>query len=185
MYQHCFSLPELYALADPKKIKDINSAQMEYISAYQDNKRKYRKVKIPTELTYEYPGWGFFEQLSSNIFRHEGRLNGHHLLLIESCLYYEVMTRKLGSDIYELYQGKLGRIPNGDIIGISGQALPEYILCANGQVLRLRKKRKILQIPHFHSLSKEHKYARTLLYFPLAPGQVIDIERIGLYIFFI
>ena len=64
-------------------------------------------------------------------------------------------------------------------------ALPEYILCANGQVLRLRKKRKILQIPHFHSLSKEHKYARTLLYFPLAPGQVIDIERIGLYIFFI
>ena len=166
-------------------LRDIQSAPLEYIAAYENNKRKYRKVKIPTELTFEYPGLGFFEQLSNNLLRHDGRLNGHHLLLVESCLYYDAMTKKLGSPIYELYHGKLARIPNGETIGISGQALPEYILCSNQQVLKLRtKQRKIMHIPHFQMLSKEFKFCRILLYFPLAPGQVIDTDRLGLFILF-
>ena len=96
------SLPELYALSDAKKIRDVYSVPVEYISPYEENKPKYKKVKIPTDLTFEYRGKNFFEQLSNNILRHEARLNGHHLLLVESALNYNVLPKKEGSQIYEL-----------------------------------------------------------------------------------
>ena len=178
---HVFvSLTEFFALMDPKKIKDIYSAPVEYISVHEEIKRKYKKVKVPSDISFEYPGLGHFEELSNNILRHAGRLNGRDLLLSETCLHYDVMTQREGAEIYEMYREKLSRIPNGDVVGIAGQPLPTYLLCKNGQILKLRKKMKIMDIPYFHTLSKEYKFARISLYYPIAPGEVIDTDRLGL-----
>ena len=86
-----------------------------------------------------------------------------------------------GSEIYNLYKNKLDKIPPGHLSGVYDEIFPTYILCDNTQVLRLRRKRKCLQIPHFTTLSKEEKFARILLYYNIRPGQEIDVERLGYY----
>ena len=173
------SLVELYALTDNKRIKDVNSVATEYISAYEKNKPKFKKVPTPTETSYELPGFGYFEKLSSNILRHFGRMNAEFLLLAETSLYYDAMSKTDGLEIFNIYKDKIQKVPNGTITGVYDQIFPMYILCDNKQVLKLRKKRKCLQIPHFTTLSDEEKYGRILLYFPIRPGQNIDMERLG------
>ena len=92
---------------------------------------------------------------------------------------YDVMTQRDATDILELYKSKLQKIPNGVIHGICVDYLPTYIISDNDQVLRLRRKMKCLQIPEFTPLSKEDKFSKILLYFPLRRGQVIDSDRLG------
>ena len=177
------TLTEIYALSDPNRIRDINSAPVEYVSAYEVNKPKFRKISVPTEDSYLFPGLGHFQQLSNNIHRHFSRLNGQHLLLVETVLWFDVLSQKDASDILSLYKEKLTKIPAGKVSGVYGQVIPTYIVCKNDQILKLRKRMKTLQIPQFAPLSKEFKFARVMLYFPLRPGQKIDSERLGLYIY--
>ena len=138
---------------------------------------------MPTEDSYLFPGLGHFQQLSNNIHRHFSRLNGQHLLLVETVLWFDVLSQKDASDILSLYKEKLTKIPAGKVSGVYGQVIPTYIVCKNDQILKLRKRMKTLQIPQFAPLSKEFKFARVMLYFPLRPGQNIDSERLGLYIY--
>ena len=173
------SIVELYALMDNKRIKDINSVSTEYISAYQNNKPKFKKVQGPTENSYELTGYGHFEKLSNNILRHFGRINGQELLLVETALNYDPMPKQQGLEIFNLYKENIHKIPNGTITGVYNVIFPTYILCDNKQVLKLRRKRKCLQIPNFNTLSDEEKYGRILLYYPIRPGQHIDVDRLG------
>ena len=177
-------LIELYVLSDPNRIKDINSTTMEYISTFEDQKPKFKKVATPTDVSYSVEGVGFFEKLSSNVHRHMGRMNGENLLLVETCLYYDVLPKQDGNEIISAYKDNIHRIPNGDITSVYDEIFPKYILCNKTQVLKLRKTRKILQLPDFKANSKEEKYSRVLLFYPLRPGQNIDTDRLGLYFHF-
>ena len=49
-------------------------------------------------------------------------------------------------------------------------------------ILKLRKNRKVLQIPDFTNLSQEEKFCKIMLYFPIKPGQKIDTERLGTHL---
>ena len=173
------SLPELFSLTEATRIRDLSSAGIEYVSTHISHKPKFRRVKIRNEDTFECPGVGFFEQCASNVIRHFKRMNAEHLLLVETSLYYDVLQKKDAKDIFDLYTEKLNQIPNGDITGVYGKPLPTYILCSNKQVLKLRRKMKILQIPQFHTLSKENKFSRISLFYPLKPGTCIDMDRLG------
>ena len=175
------SLPEMFAVSDSYKIRDIVSAKIEYVSPYEKQSTRFKKVRVPSETSYELPGCGYFELLSNNVSRHFSRLNAADLLLVETILWFDVIPKKEGSEIQSLYKDKLDRIPTGNVLSIHGTAMPTYILCANGQTLKLRRNRKCLQIPEFNRLSKEEKYARVLLYYPLAPGQLVDSDRIDTY----
>ena len=173
-------ITELYALEETKRIRDVSSAPVEYVSAYETHKPKFKKVAVSTEETYHYPGIGFFEKLSSNVLRHIGRLNGENILLAESCIWYDVLTKKQSLEFIALYREKIDRIPPGNVVGISGETLPTYIICDSNQMLKLRKNRKVLQLPEFLPLSRERKYARVLLFYPLRRGQKIDPDRLGI-----
>ena len=175
------SVVELYGLIENKRIKDINSVSTEYISAYEKNKPKFKRIQVPTDTCYELPGYGYFEKLSSNLLRHFGRMNAEHLLLVETALHFDPMPKNDALEIFQLYKDNMHKIPNGTIHGVYGEIFPMYILCNNKQVLKLRKRRKCLQIPNFHTLSKEEKYGRILLYYPIRSGQTIDVERLGSY----
>ena len=174
---------ELYSLEDPNKIKDINSTTLEYISAYENNKPKFKKVAVQTETSYHYPRVGFFEKCASNIIRHNERMNATKLLLVETCLNYDVLPKKKGDEIFAAYKDNIAKIPDGHITGVCGQTFPKYILCNNTQVLSLRKRPKLISLPDFTANSKEEKYARILLYYPLRPKQTIDTDRLGIYHF--
>ena len=137
-------------------------------------------MAVRNEDCYEMPGAGFYKKLSNNILRHFDRMNAHNLLLVETNLWYDPLTEKDAIEIYNIYKDRLDRIPRSDTIkGVNGETFPTYILCGNKSVMRLRKSRKVLQIPYFNTLSTEEKYARTLLYYPLRPGQSIIVDRLG------
>ena len=175
------SLSQFYAMSDNTKIKDVYSSPIEYISTYEEHKPKFKKVSVPSEITFEMRGTGYFVELSSNVLRHFNRLNGQNLLLVETCLMYDSLSHKDGSEIIQMYKEKLHKIPTEiNNLSVTGDPLPKFVLCRNSQVLRLRKgNMKVLQIPDFPTLSKEFKYSRILLYYPLRPGQNIDTNRLG------
>ena len=175
-------LSEVYALADPQKIKDVNSAPIEYLGIYEETKPKFRKIKVSNETSFEYPGMGHFQELSSNINRHFNRINAESLLLVETALWYDKISQEQAKEIYHIYKDKISSIPTGDILGIYGEKFPTYILCKNMHILKLRKNRKVLQIPDFTNLSKEEKLCKIMLYFPIKPGQKIDTERLGTHL---
>ena len=172
-------LSEMFALADNKKIRSISSQPIEFVAAFEEQKPKFKKIAVSNETSFELPGKGFYQELSSNILRHFGRLNGRDLLLIETALWYDVLLQRESIELLQIYKDNLDKIPAGDIMGINGQKLPSYIICQNTQILKLRRKMKILQVPDVCPLSKDLKYMHILLYYPLKPGQRIDTERIG------
>ena len=174
------SLPEFFSLSDEKKIRDIASTKTEYIATYSSHKNTFRKVPMPRDDTYFVKGRGHFEMLSNNILRHYGRRNGNHLLLIETCLYYDVMTKKDSEDIFAIYKDKVDKIPDGDVVSINNSKLPVYILCET-QILKLRKSRKVLKIPYFVPETLEYKFSKVLLYYPMEPKMSIEMERLGMY----
>ena len=80
-------LAELYALSDPRKIRDINAVQTEYVSTYMKTKCKFKKILTSTDDSYVLEGCGYFQKVFSNVLRHKGRTNGDALLLVETCLW--------------------------------------------------------------------------------------------------
>ena len=177
------SLPEIYALSDPKKVRDIVSATVEFVCPCEENKPKFRKVRVRSQETYELPGVGYFEELSNNILRHNRRINGRDLLLVESSLWYDKIPQKNAVEILNTYKETPDKIPDGDILGVYGSMLPTYILCNNDQILKLRRKRKCLQTPQYTRLSKEEKFARVMLFYPLRPGETIHMDRLDDYFY--
>ena len=174
-------LTEFLSLSDENKIKDIYSTPIEFVSTFMTRKAIFRKIPVRNEDAYQVPGKGYFEALSSNIKRHTERINGEHLILVESVLWYDVLTKKQSSEIFQLYKDKTDKIPKSEIIGIYNTALPMYILSKNQKVMKLRKSKKVLKIPTFIPGSKEFKFCKTLLFYPLAPNVEIDTDRLGKY----
>ena len=133
------SLPELFALSDQKKVIDIYSSPTCFISTFESNKPKFRKIATRTEDCFECPGKGFFVQLSSNVLRHKQRLNGDTILLVESCLHYDVLSSTESIEKFNIFKDKIDKIPLANEVGVYGVPFPEYILCSNKQVMKLRE----------------------------------------------
>lgn len=172
-------LTEFLFLSDPHRFKDIFSSSTEFVSTYPERKSIFRKVTIPTDETFYVEGKGHFELLSNNIARHFCRLNAIELLLVETVLWFDLMPKQPGSEIYELYKDKTSKIPTGTVTGIYNTLLPTYILCKNFQVLKLRKSRKTLKYPTFQPETEQYKFAKILLYYPFHPNTDIDTDKIG------
>ena len=76
------------------------------------------------------------------------------------CRGYDLLEAKDSENIYNVYKEKLDKIPDADVISVNGENLPTYILCQNRQVLKIRKSRRIMQIPCFTPMSKEDKISK-------------------------
>ena len=101
------------------------------------------------------------------------------MLLIESCLWYELIPGQRGRDLFDVYKDNLNNIPTGDIVGVAGDNLPTYLLSSNSQIMKLRKRRKVMKTPSFTYLSREFKISQVFLFYPLKPNAHIDFNRIG------
>ena len=55
----------------------------------------------------------------------------------------------------------------------STKILPMYILCRNGDVLKKKKRRKVLVYPSFKQNTFSHMYCRVLLFYPLQSEEEI------------
>ena len=171
---------ELISISDCSKIKDIQSSSIEFISTYMQVKNKFKKAVITDEETYSTETKEIYNQLSSCTLRHESRRNGLELILAETALFYEPLNKKESKELIELYGDQINKIPLSEVESIYGeQKMPKFILSGKDQALRIRLKKKVLEIPHFTQGSDEFKYSRILLYFPRLPNTSIDTNRLG------
>ena len=176
---------ELFALADARKIRDICSSPIEFVDCSKDPPEKFRFVKEKTDLCFELEGSnGYFEPLSSNVQRHQSRINGKHLILAETCLHYDFVGRSESEKLFEIYGDKISKIPQSEVQSIyenedGAKVMPMYILCRNNQVLKLRRNKKVLQYTEFNISSPELKRTKVMLFFPISPGSNLTSNLIG------
>ena len=176
------SIVEFIGLCDPLKIRDIQSSSTEFVSTYMTIKPKFKKTKFRDDKIFNDEEGEMYLPLSSCLLRHNSRINGKNLLLVETVLNYEVLTKKESKETFEIYKENKDKIPVSEIKSVYGtENMPKYILCGEESVLRIRSKMKVLEVPHFPKDTLEFKYSMTLLYFPLAPNTKIDVERIDDY----
>ena len=114
-----------------------------------------------------------YELLVDPISRHFNRLNtSDGLLLIETCAWFDYVGEEKSIELSETYRNC--EIPRSNEPSVcSKDNLPEYILCTNGDVLKKRKKRKIVIIPSTKT-KREEMYLKSLLYLPIRSEQELQ-----------
>ena len=137
------SLNQLLHFNDNKKCKILANPPVQYINCSPFSRELFMKVFEETETTFSVDGEpGFFEKLYNDVLRHKLRLNGDDLLLCETATLYEFVgneeSEKLSEEIKRLDIDEI-RTSNSMTSSISGEFLPEYIVCSNDHVMKLRK----------------------------------------------
>ena len=157
-----------------------------HLSKLSDPQNLVRKVKEETDESYKFEGSeGFFEILSSNVSRHQQRRNGKHLLLAETCMNYDFVGRSKSEEVFEIFDQRLDKIPQSDVESIyedtdGKKLMPEYILCSNRHVMKIRKRPKILMYHDFPDSTADFRRNKVMLFFPLKPGNFeLSGELIG------
>ena len=132
-----------------KRSKDHQSRSLAFVNSKKDAQPLFLKVSGPTEETFTAADQaGFFEMTYNAVVRHKLRVNGDDLILAETSCCFDFIGRKESAELYSVYSESLDKIPPSEVkSSISGKFLPSLIICSNGHVLRIRKKRKILSYP--------------------------------------
>ena len=172
------SLNELFQRIDSRKGRIESSRSVQFVNSSPNRKQLFRKInkkdKNENSFTCEGNDYEFFDQVFDVITRHNERLNGQQLLLVETASYYNTMTKEQSKLYFENFHEKLETIPEDDNYNhksvLDGKPLPKYILCKNKHVLELRKCRSIVSYPIFDDGTHDSRFSRVLLYYPLKPG---------------
>ena len=174
---------EALSLVDARSIRNINSAPIEYVNTNMNPSILYKKTTIPNDANFVDEKNSNYQQVVNSVIRHKLRLNGIDLILAETVCYYDFLGEKSSQPIFDIYKTNLEKIQEGPLVSpCNSQPLPEYIICSNGHVLKIRKSMKVLRTPAYETGSKKFKYTQVLLYFPLKPGEEILINNIGIII---
>ena len=130
-------------------MKDFSSRPVEFVNTNKDARISFKKVPVATCETFTAVGDnGHFEMQQNSVQRHKLRLNGATLTLAETSSWFSFVGLKESSELHSIYSGALDKIPLSEILSpITGEPYPTLIICSNEQVLRIRKKRKILSYP--------------------------------------
>ena len=170
------SLNEMTFLLDTSKCRIFCNPPTTYLNTKSNSKQLYKKVMEETEDTFAAAdNSGYFEPVFDDVSRHLIRRNGIELLLAETGAYYDVLPMEDGLKILECFED-MNEITKSLILSpINGNFLPEYIFCSNGQVMKIRKSRKILSYPICKTGSDEWKFMRVLLFYPLEPNAELQL----------
>ena len=159
------SLAEAVFLTDKTKKKIVSSTTVEFVNAKPNRKVTFKKVYEPSEENFQLQG--SFEQyqlVDSNISRHFKRQNGN-LILAETCSWYDYVGSEKSKELSMTYASS--EIPGSETECVCGdETLPAFIICTNGDVLKKRKKMKVLTFPKPRSKYDE-MYSKCLLFLPI------------------
>ena len=143
------SVNQVASLMRGKRNGDFLSRPVEFVNSNKDARITFKKVPCPTGETFTaLGGGGYFEIQPNSVMRHNLRMNGRSLTLAETSSLYDFVGSEESSKLYEIYNRALDKIPSSEAVSsLTGQPYPNLILCSNKQVLRIRKKKKILTYP--------------------------------------
>ena len=175
------SLLEAMSLADKTKRRIVSSSKCEFVNAKLKRRLLVKKVKVSSPTSFKLShGEGHYELLSTNISRHFQRKNGDCLLLAESILWYDFCGKEKSEEISALYENS--QVPPSEIQSAFDDRimLPKFILCSNGDALKIREKKKIMITPKSFN-DYEMMYSKCLLYLCLkSESEIRDISRYDL-----
>ena len=183
-------LNELFQRIDSRKGQIESSRSVQFVNASPYRKQLFRKINRNEKSENSFTCVGkddeFFDKVFDVVTRHNERLNGQQLLLVETASYYNVMTKEQAKIYFENFHKQLENVPEDDKFNhksvMDGKPLPKYILCKNKQVLELRKCRSIVSYPIFDEGTPESRFSRVLLYYPLKAGDDLNNFDLGIMI---
>ena len=180
-YHKEISLSEAISLCDPRKFKYLSSRPVQYVHTLPESKLIFNKVGGETINSYqsETERNEFYEISETFVSRYFKRINGSNLLLAEFVTWYEFIGEK-SSDVFTAYHNKLSHIEQSDVSMVvnEDEFLPVYILISNGDVLRMRKKKKILKHSNVEPNTYEYKFTKVLLFLNVRNYEDINQETL-------
>ena len=173
----CVSLAEAVSLADKTKKRVKSSTKVEFVNAKPNRKVTLRKVSELSEDNFKLEGsTEQFKMVESNISRHFDRKNGD-LILAETVCWYDYIGSDKSKELSMMYAEL--EVPASDEECVSSNAtLPNYILCKNGDVMKKRRKKKIMVFPQ-PKTQYDKMYSKCLLFLPLkSEGELLEPNMI-------
>ena len=182
------SLSELFQRIDSRKGQIESSRSVQFVNSSPNRTQLFRKIekrdRSENSFTCEGNNEEFFDKVFDVVNRHNDRINGQQLLLVETASYYNIMEKEKAEIYFDTFYDKLESVPEDDRYNhksiVNGKPLPKYILCKSKQVLELKKTRSIVAYPKFDEGTYESRFSRVLLYYPLEAGvdpKTIDIGK--------
>ena len=135
------------------------------------------------------------EVCKTNINRYCRRIGLLKLLLSQFSKDFDYVGKEKSLSLFKIYYNSDIEIPFSQTLMITNEEnnekkyLPEYILIENGDVLKLRKRSKMLVYPNFKKGTREYNYSMTMLFWPfkteseLQGIQMTKVEEIKLKVF--
>ena len=161
------SFEEALAISDPLIKKVQTSSKEQFVNSKEKRKTSFKKADKDDNQVYTLEGMpGTFKMLGNMISRHFDRIDTNDgILLVETALWYDFVGSEKSKELFQTFSNM--EIPKSDTDAIStGERLPNYILCNNGDVLKKRQQRKILRLPELND-SRDQMYSKCLLYLPI------------------
>ena len=165
------SLAEAISLYDGRKKMILSSSPIIFTDARPTRKYYFKKATKENPTNFKLSNSTEEFELKDNIIsRHFQRINGKNILLAETFSWYDYIGSEKSQEIFQIFSHTPLNIPLSDIACAcpieSCEYLPIYLLCNNGDVLKLRKCQKIMSLPNFKTYY-EKDYMYSMLYYPL------------------
>ena len=132
-----------------KRSSDQCSRGVVFVNSNKDAKVLFKKVAARTEVSFTARDQnGHFEIQLNSVSRFKMRKNGAEIIQAEFSCWFQFVGSEESSELNNIYGQNLDKIPMSKITSpLSGQLYPSLIICTNGDVLRIRKKKQILTSP--------------------------------------
>ena len=177
------SFHEVLALADSKKMRIRSSRPFGFVYSGPSKMLLLKKVPEFNESCFQVDGLVgiFFETQPTIVSRYFSRLNGKNMLLSEFAIFFEYIGADESQKMFGMLRANMDTISNSEHQAsiIEGTPYPDFVLCENGDVLKRRKRFKILKYPSYDPESFDFKHSKVLLfYYPLRGLEDITEENI-------
>ena len=126
---------------------------------------------------------GYFEKLQSNIDKYFHRINGFEITLVEFVIHYDYCGSEESRQIIKLKNKTNFEVEDSEIVSAYSKEafLPELIFTRNGEVMKLRGKRKVLTYPKFDEDDVDRMiYSKVLMFMPLRkePNTIEEVKHL-------
>ena len=175
------TLSEALVEAEGTKLRVNASSKIEFVNTRSDIQSIFKKAKEESEFCYKVEGDDstMYELQETYVTRFFKSLNSQDLLLCEYVVHYDFVGSEKSKNLFDVFAQKLDKIEQSDTKSVLGDAnLPEMIICSNGQVMKKRRKPKILKFPDYEEDTYDFKYNLVLLFCKVASLDDLSPETV-------
>ena len=173
------SFHEVLALTDARKSRIRSSRPFAFVFSGPSKMLLMKKVPEYQENCFKVDGEDgtFYENQQTIVSRYFLRMNGKKMLVSEFSIHYQYIGEEKSKRDFDILRANIDNISNSEhqTSIIEESPYPEFVICENGDVLKKRKKFKVLKYPFYDPDSFDYKHSRVLLfYYPLAGVEDIN-----------